>query len=43
MLILVGESAALDSLESAVNADKANVLRQPLTSEQAKELADAAG
>ena len=43
MLILVGESAALDGLQSAVKADETSVLRQPLTNEQAKELADAAG
>jgi len=42
MLILVGETPTLDALESATNADQNNVLRQALTNEQAKELADAA-
>jgi uncharacterized membrane protein len=43
MLILVGETPALDGLVSAVGADESNVLRQALTSEQANELTNAAG
>ncbi|MDH3705024.1 MAG: DUF1269 domain-containing protein [Acidimicrobiia bacterium] len=42
MLILVGETPALDGLVSAVGADPKNVLRKPLTSEQAQELTEAA-
>jgi uncharacterized membrane protein len=42
MLILVGETPALDGLVSAVGADDSSVLRQPLTSEQANELTNAA-
>jgi uncharacterized membrane protein len=38
MLILVGETPALDGLVSAVGTDESNVLRQPLSSEQANEL-----
>ena len=38
MLILVGETPALDALVDAVGADDSNVLRQPLSSEQAAEL-----
>ncbi len=39
MLILVGETPALDGLVDAVGAADSNVLRQPLTSDQAAELA----
>ena len=38
MLILVGETPALDALVDAVGADDSNMLRQPLSSEQAAEL-----
>ncbi len=38
MLVLVGESPALDSLQSAVDAPPNRVLRQALTSAQAQEL-----
>jgi len=41
MLILVGETPALDGLVSAVGADESNVLRQALTSAQAEELTSA--
>jgi uncharacterized membrane protein len=40
MLVLVGETPALNGLESAVGAPPDNVLREPLTSEQAEELAE---
>lgn len=43
MLILVGETPALDGLVSAVGADDSSVLREPLTSDQANELTSAAG
>lgn len=43
MLILVGETSTLDSFVSAVGAANSAVLRQPLTSEQAKELSAASG
>ena len=42
MLILVGETPALDALVDAVGADDSNMLRQPLSSEQAAELTAAA-
>ena len=43
MLVLVGETQPLDGVATAVDADDSSVLHQPLTSEQAKELSDAAG
>ncbi len=43
MLILVGETPALDQLESAVGANPDHVLRQPLTSAQAEELTASGG
>ena len=42
LLVLVGETPAIDALEAAVGASSENVLRQPLTNEQARELSDAA-
>lgn len=42
LLALVGETPAIDGLESAVDAPPRNVMRQALTSDQAKELADRA-
>ena len=42
MLVLVGETPAIDGLVSAVGADDDAVLRQALSSEQAKELSEAA-
>ena len=41
MLVLVGESPALDALVAAVGADTSAVHRQALTSEQAAELSKA--
>lgn len=38
MLVLVGETPALDGLVDAVEVPESNVLRKPLTSEQAAEL-----
>lgn len=38
MLVLVGETLALDGLVSAVEAPASDVLRRPLTSDQAAEL-----
>src|SRR3954447_18618603 len=40
MLVVVGESPALDALQPAVEATPNRVLRQPLTSNQAKELTE---
>ena len=40
MLVLVGETPALDSLQSAVDAPPNRVLRQALTSAQARELSE---
>jgi len=42
LLALIGETPALDGMESAVGAPPRNVLRRTLTSDQAKELADSA-
>ena len=42
MLVLVGETPALDDLGVAVADDDVSIHRQPLTSAQAKELSDAA-
>jgi uncharacterized membrane protein len=41
VLVLAAETPAIDGLEAAVNADENDVLRRPLTNDQAKELADA--
>jgi uncharacterized membrane protein len=41
MMVLVGETQALDSFVAAVNADTSAVHRQALTSEQAEELSNA--
>jgi len=38
MLVLVGETPALDGLVGAVGPDQSAVIRQALTSDQAKEL-----
>lgn len=41
MLVLVGESPALDALQSAVDAPANRIYRQALTSAQARELTEA--
>jgi uncharacterized membrane protein len=40
MLVLVGESPALDSMQSAIDPPPNRVLRQALTSDQARELSE---
>ncbi|MDH3725708.1 MAG: DUF1269 domain-containing protein, partial [Thermoleophilia bacterium] len=41
-LVLVAETDAIDGLVSALDAQDSQIMRHPLTSDQAKELADAA-
>ena len=41
MLVLVGETPAIDGLQSAIDPPPNRVLRQALTSDQARELSEA--
>ena len=43
MMILVGDTPALDGLTAATGATDDQIIREPLTSEQAAELTKAAG